>query len=77
MWDAGAGVQRAALLCSQAAAMSAVTMSPDARLLAVAMLAAAACAHVFDLASALLLAALSGGGAGQQCSADGRMLQDA
>jgi hypothetical protein len=59
--------------------MSAVTMSPDARLLAVAMDAAAACAHVFDLASGLLLAshALSGGGAGLQRSADGRTLQDA
>jgi hypothetical protein len=59
--------------------MSAVTISPDARVLAVAMDAAPACAHVFDLASGSLLAspALSVGWAGLQWSADGRTLQDA
>jgi WD40 repeat protein len=79
VWDADTGLQRAVLQCPHAAAMSAITMSPDARLIVVVVDVAPACVHVFELKSASLLAspALHVVGSGPHWSADGCTLQDA
>ena len=45
VWEADTGLQRARLQCPQKAGICAITMSSDARLIAVAM--GAACSHVF------------------------------
>ena len=78
VWEAATGLQRAALQCAQAAAVSGIALSPGGRLLAAAVGGAAACVHVFDVASSALLAspALRGDAAQLQWSADGRALAD-
>ncbi len=78
VWEAATGLQRAALQCAQAAAVASIALSPGGRLLAAAVGGAAACVHVFDMASSALLAspALRGDAAQLQWSADGRALAD-
>ena len=78
VWEAATGLQRAALQCAQAAAVAGIALSPGGRLLAAAVGGAAACVHVFDVASSALLAspALRGDAAQLQWSADGRALAD-
>ena len=78
VWEAATGLPRAALQCAQAGAVAGIALSPGGRLLAAAVGGAAACAHVFDVASSALLAspALRGDAAQLQWSADGRALAD-
>ncbi len=78
VWEAATGLQRAALQCAQAGAVAGIALSPGGRLLAAAVGGAAACVHVFDVASSALLASpvLRGDAELLQWSADGRALAD-
>ncbi len=79
VWEVTTGLQRAALQCPEAAAVRAIMISPDARLLASAVDAASSCVHLFDLESASLLASseLRCNMQQLQWSADGCSLRDA
>ena len=78
VWNACTGLQLAVMQCPQAAAVTHITLSPDLRLLAAAVGATVSCAHVFDVASASLLASPAVRGSVQQLqwSADARVLKD-
>ena len=78
VWNACTGLQLAVMQCPQAAAVTHITLSPDLRLLAAAVGATVSCAHVFDVASASLLAspAVRGSVLQLQWSADARVLKD-
>ena len=66
VWHADTALQRAVIQCPQATAVAHLALSHDGRLLAVAVGATPSCAHVFDVASAALLASPAVGGSVQQ-----------
>jgi WD40 repeat protein len=78
VWNAATGLQRAVMQCPQAAAVTHITLSPDLRLLAAAVGATVSCVHVFEVASASLLASPAVRGSVQQLqwSADARVLKN-
>jgi hypothetical protein len=71
-------LRRGCSVCAQAGAIACIALSPGGHLLAAAVGGAAACVHVFDVASSALLAspALRGDAAQLLWSADGRALAD-
>ena len=66
VWHADTALQRAVIQCPQATAVAHLALSHDGRLLAAAVGATPSCAHVFDVASAALLASPAVGGSVQQ-----------
>jgi hypothetical protein len=80
VWESATGLQLSSLQCPQTAPVAAITIAPATDLIAVAVGPGplSACAHVFSLASASLLAspALRGAAELLQWSADGQCLTD-
>jgi WD40 repeat protein len=79
VWEVASGLQHAALVCPEAAPISEIKVSSDARFLAAVVNTSTACVHVFNLHPEQLLASLvfKGSTSQLQWSADGRTLRDA
>ena len=79
VWEVASGLQHVALACPEAAPISEIKVSSDARFLAAVVNTSTACVHVFNLHPEQLLASLvfKGSTSQLQWSADGRTLRDA